>query len=44
MIINEPICLAGGALAVVFFLLVHLSRFQIWLGGKIDEWWDRDKK
>lgn len=44
MIINEPICLASGVLAVVFFLLVNLSRFQIWLGEKIDKWRDDRKK
>jgi hypothetical protein len=42
MIINDPVCIAGGALATVFFLLVNLSRFQIWLGEKIDKW--RQKK
>lgn len=42
MIINEPICLAGGALAVVFFLFINLGRLQIWLGEQIDKW--RHKK
>lgn len=36
MVINEPVCLAGGALAVVFFLLINLGRFQIWLGDRIN--------
>jgi hypothetical protein len=45
MIINEPICIAGGALTAAFFFLVNLSRFQIWLGDKIDKWRaDRSKK
>jgi hypothetical protein len=38
MIINEPVCLIGGAVAAAFFLFVNLGRFQIWLGERLDKW------